>query len=320
MKALVTGIAGFAGVHLLRLLRARGYRISGIVQDFALPAATAQALAGVPLYRCEITDAKPLAAIVEKVRPDEIYHLAAISSIPFAREHPGLTFDVNIEGTRNLLRAAVALGRPRFLFVSTVQVYSVPPGGKLFTEKTPLAPASAYAASKAVGEMLVRRAVEESGLRAVVVRPTNMVGPGQSDRFSIGSFTRQVAEMLLHSCDPLLRTGDLSRQRDFLDVRDGVRAMYLAMRKGLPGETYNICSGRARSLREAVNLLRRLSRMQIAVRTDRGRIRTNDPTRIAGSAAKLRRRTGWRPQISFAQSLADALGETLQELAGTDRK
>ena len=320
MKALVTGIAGFAGVHLVRLLRARGYRISGIVQDFALPAATAKALTGVPLYRCEITDAKPLAAIVEKVRPDEIYHLAAISSIPFAREHPGLTFDVNIEGTRNLLRAAAALGRPRFLFVSTVQVYSVPPGGKLLTEKTPLAPASAYAASKAVGEILVRRAVEASGLRAVIVRPTNMVGPGQSDRFSIGSFTRQVAEMLLHSRDPLLRTGDLSRQRDFLDVRDGVRAMVLALRKGFPGEAYNICSGRAHSLREAVDLLRRLSRMQIAVRTDRARIRSNDPTRIAGSAAKLRRRTGWRPEISFAQSLADALGDTLQELAGTDRK
>jgi GDP-4-dehydro-6-deoxy-D-mannose reductase len=316
MKALVTGIAGFAGVHLVRLLRSRGYRITGIVQDFALPAATAQALAGVPLYRCEITDSKPLAAIVEKIRPDEIYHLAAISSIPFAREHPGLTFDVNIEGTRNLLRAAAALSRPRFLFVSTVQVYSVPPGGKLLTEKTPLAPASAYAASKAVGEILVRRAVEESGLRAVIVRPTNMVGPGQSDRFSIGSFTRQVAEMLLHSRDPVLHTGELSRQRDFLDVRDGVRAMYLAMRKGLPGETYNICSGRARSLREAVNLLRRLSRMQIAVRTDRARIRSNDPARIAGSSAKLRRRTGWRPQISFAQSLADALGDILQELAG----
>jgi len=320
MKALVTGIAGFAGVHLVRLLRARGYRLSGIVQDFALPAATAQALEGVPLYRCEITDAKPLAAIVEKTRPDEIYHLAAISSVPFAREHPGLTFDVNIEGTRNLLRAAAALGHPRFLFVSTAQVYRLPKGGELLTEKTPLAPANAYAASKAVGEMLVRRAVEESGLRAVIVRPTNMVGPGQSDQFAIGTFTRQVAEILLHSRDPVLRTGDLSRLRDFLDVRDGVRAMVLALRKGFPGETYNICSGRARSLREAVNLLRRLSRMQIAVRTERARIRTNDPARIAGSAAKLRRRTGWQPRISFAQSLADALGDTLQELAGTSRK
>jgi GDP-4-dehydro-6-deoxy-D-mannose reductase len=168
--------------------------------------------------------------------------------------------------------------------------------------------------------MLVRRAVEESGLRAVIVRPANMIGPGQSDSFSIGSFTRQVVEIMLHSRDAVLRTGDLSRQRDFLDVRDGVRAMYLALRKGFPGETYNICSGRARSLREAVNLLRRLSRMKITVRTDRARIRSNDPARIAGSAAKLRRRTGWRPQISFAQSLADALGETLQEMAGTSRK
>jgi GDP-4-dehydro-6-deoxy-D-mannose reductase len=219
-----------------------------------------------------------------------------------------------------LLRAAAALGRPRFLFVSTAQVYRLPKGGELLTEKTPLAPANAYAASKAVGEMLVRRAVEESGLRAVIVRPTNMIGPGQSDQFAIGTFTWQVAEILLHSRDPVLRTGDLSRLRDFLDVRDGVRAMVLAMRKGSPGETYNICSGRARSLREAVNLLRRLSRMQIAVRTDRARIRTNDPERIAGSAAKLRRRTGWQPQISFAQSLADALGDTLQELAGTSRK
>jgi GDP-4-dehydro-6-deoxy-D-mannose reductase len=320
MKALVTGIAGFAGVHLVRHLRARGYRICGIVQDFALPEATAQALEGVPLYRCEITDAKHLAAIVRATHPDDIYHLAAISSVPFARENPNLTFDVNIEGTRNLLRAAVALGRPRFLFVSTAQVYLLPPSGKLLTEKTPLAPGNQYAASKAAAELLVRRAVKENGLRAVVVRPTNMIGPGQSATFAIGSFTRQVAEIMLRGREPMLRTGDLSRQRDFLDVRDGVRAMHMALRKGLPGETYNISSGRARSLREGVDILRRISRMKISVRTDRARIRTNDPARIVGSAAKLRRRTGWRPQISFAQSLADALGDTLQELTGTTRK
>ncbi len=319
MKALVTGIAGFAGVHLARLLRARGYRLCGIVQDFALPAATAQALEGVPLYRCEITEAKQLAAILEQTRPDEIYHLAAISSVPFAREHPELTFDVNIEGTRNLLRAATAMGRPRFLFVSTIQVYRLPPSGKLLTEKTALAPGSAYAASKAAAEMLVRRAVEECGLRAVIVRPANMIGPGQSDSFAIGSFTRQVAEMVLHSREPVLRTGDLSRQRDFLDVRDGVRGMHLALRKGLPGETYNLCSGRARSVGHALAILRRLSRIKISVRTDRAKMRSNDPARIAGSAAKLRRRTGWRPQIPLAQTLADALGAAVQELSGTKR-
>ncbi len=317
MNALITGIAGFAGTHLVRHLRARGYRLCGIVQDFALSAATAQALEGVPLYRCEITDAKRLAAIVQKTRPDEIYHLAAISSVPFAREHPGVTFDVNIEGTRNLLLAAVALRRVRFLFVSTVQVYALPPGGKRLTEKTPLAPANAYAASKAVGEILVRRAAEESGLRAVIVRPTNMLGPGQASKFAIGNFTRQVAEIVLRSREPVLRTGDLTRQRDFLDVRDGVLAMHLALRKGLQGETYNICSGRARSLREAVNILRRLSGMKISVRTDPAQLRTNDPARIAGSAAKLRRRTGWRPQVPFARSLADALADAVQELSGT---
>ncbi|MCL5286659.1 MAG: GDP-mannose 4,6-dehydratase [Acidobacteria bacterium] len=319
MKALITGIAGFAGVHLARHLRARGYRLCGIVQDFALSAATAQALEGVPLYRCEITDATRLAAIVQKTRPDEIYHLAAISSVPFAREHPGITFDVNIEGTRNLLHAAAALRRVRFLFVSTVQVYALPAGGKLLTEKTLLAPANAYAASKAVGEMLVRRAVQESGLRAVIVRPTNMLGPGQASKFAIGNFTRQVAEMVLRSREPVLRTGDLTRQRDFLDVRDGVRAMHLALRKGLPGETYNICSGRARSLREAVDILRRLSGMKISVRTDPAQLRTNDPARIAGSAAKLRRRTGWRPEVPFARSLADALADAVQELSGTSQ-
>lgn len=316
MKALVTGIAGFVGGHLASHLRARGYRICGIVQEFALPAATAQALEGVPLYRCEITDAEQLAAIVRATRPDEIYHLAAISSVPFARENPELTFDVNIEGTRNLLRAAAALRRPRFLFASTAQVYRLAPNGGLFTEKTPLAPVNLYAASKAAAELLVRRAAEESGLRAVIVRPSNMAGPGQSATFAIGSFTRQVAEMVLHNREPVLRTGDLSRQRDLLDVRDGVRAMHLALRKGFPGETYNICSGRARALREAVNILRRLSGMKISVRTDRARIRANDPARIAGSAAKLRRVTGWRSQIPFAQTLADALAAAVQELSG----
>ncbi|HEV8384898.1 MAG TPA: GDP-mannose 4,6-dehydratase, partial [Candidatus Acidoferrales bacterium] len=158
MKALITGIAGFVGVHLANHLRSRGYQVCGLVQNFALSARVARALEGVPLYRCEITDAARLAAIVKKTRPDEIYHLAAISAVPFSREHPELTFDVNIEGTRNLLRAASALKRPRFLFVSTAQVYRIPQNGRPFTENSPLAPANPYAASKAAAELLVQRA------------------------------------------------------------------------------------------------------------------------------------------------------------------
>ncbi len=320
MKALVTGIAGFVGVHLANYLRARGYQVCGIVQDFALSAASARALEGLPLYRCDITDAALLAAIIKKTHPDEIYHLAAISEVPFAREHPEITFDVNIEGTRNLLRAAAAFGRPRFLFASSAQVYRMPPNGKPFSEKTPLAPANPYAASKAAAELLVHRAAEQDGLRAVIVRPTNMAGPGQGTKFAIGNFTRQTAEIVLHSRDPVLRTGDLTRQRDFLDIRDGVRAMHLALRKGIPGEAYNICSGRARSLAEAVNILRRLSGMKISVRTDPGQLRSNDPARISGSAAKLRRQTGWRTLIPFRQTLADALAAAVHELSGTVRR
>lgn len=320
MKALVTGIAGFAGVHLVKHLRARGYKLCGIVQDFALSAATAQALEGVPLYRCEITDAAELAAIVAQTRPDEIYHLAAISSVPFAREHAELTFDVNIEGTRNLLRAAAAIGRPRFLLVSTAQVYRIPPNGRPFTEKTPLAPANPYAASKAAAELLVRRAAEENGLRAVIVRPTNMTGPGQGAKFALGNFTRQTAEIVLRMREPVLRTGDLTKQRDFLDIRDGVRAMHLALRKGAPGEAYNICSGRARALGETVSILCKLSGMKISVRTDRAQLRAQDPARVTGSAAKLRRLTGWRPEIPFRQTLADSLAAAVHELAGTKNR
>ncbi len=320
MKALITGVAGFVGAHLACYLRARGYRVCGIVQDFALSAATAQALEGVPLYRCDIRDAAQLAAIVTKTRPGEIYHLAAISSVPFAREHPDLTFDVNIEGTRNLLRAAAALRRPRFLFASTAQVYRQPADGRACTEKTPLAPTSVYAASKAAAELLVRRAAEESGLRAVIVRASNMAGPGQPTAFAIGGFTRQIAEIVLRSREPVLRIGDLSRQRDFLDVRDGVRAMHLALARGRPGETYNICSGRARPVGDALAILRRLSRMKISVRTDRTKFRANDPARVAGSAAMLRRHTGWKTQIPFSQTLADALSAAVQELSGTARR
>ncbi len=317
MKALVTGIAGFVGVHLVNHLRAHRYEVCGLVQDFALSASVARALEGVPLYRCEITDAARLAAIVKKTRPDEIYHLAAISAVPYSREHPDLTFDVNIEGTRNVLRAAAALGHPRFLFISTAQVYRIPSNGKPFTESSPLAPANPYAASKAVAELLVQRAAEDTGLRAVIVRPTNMTGPGQSTSFALGNFTRQTAEIVLRLREPELRTGDLTKQRDFLDIRDGVRAMHLALRKGTPGEAYNICSGRARSLREAVDILRRLSRVKISVRTDPAQLRSHDPARVTGSAAKLRRQTGWRAEIPFRQTMADALAAAVHELAGT---
>jgi GDP-4-dehydro-6-deoxy-D-mannose reductase len=315
-RALITGCTGFVGQHLANCLRGRGYELHGVVQELDLPVSVARALAGVPLYLCDILRPRELAAILEKVRPEEIYHLAAITSVPFSLRHPEETFEANIEGTRNVLAAACALRRPpRLLFASTAQVYQFPQDGRAFTETSPLAPATPYALSKAAAELLVLRAVGQRGLRAVIVRPANLAGPGQAAEFALGNFVRQTAEIALERRKPLLETGDLTRERDFTDVRDAVRGMHMALAHGRPGEIYNICSGRTRPLGEAVNILVGLAERNIKVRTNPAQLRSNDPLRIQGSAAKLQRAAGWRPEIPFEQTMRDALERAKNEVA-----
>lgn len=277
MRALVTGPAGFVGTHLRAELGE----------------------AFVP-YEGDVLDSE---ALREAVRgADAVVHLAAQSSVAASWEDAMASWRVNVDGTVGVL-AAVATERPeaRVLFTSTCEVYGNAP--RIPTpEDERIAPVSPYAAGKAAAEL----ACLFSGLDVVVARATNHEGPGRDDRFAIGSWTRQIARLEAEGGGTLL-VGDLSAERDILDVRDVSRAYRLLLDPAVPAGTYNVASGRTVKMAEIVDLLVDLARVPVSVERDESRVRPADIPRLSGDPSKLRTATGWKPEIPLEQTLADTL-------------
>jgi len=277
MKALVTGPAGFVGSHLRAELG-----------DAFAP------------YEGDVLDAD---ALREAVRgADAVVHLAAQSSVAASWEDALASWRVNVDGTVCVLEA-VRAARPeaRVLFASTCEVY-----GNASRIPTPederVGPVSPYAASKVAAEL----ACLFSGLDVVVARATTSEGPGRDDRFAVGSWTRQIARLEAEGGDTL-RVGDLSAERDIVDVRDVCRAYGLMLDPSVPAGTYNVASGKTVTMADVVELLVGLARVPVRIERHEARVRPADIPRLSGDSSKLRAATGWEPEIPLEQTLADTL-------------
>ena len=276
-RVLVTGADGFVGRHL----RAE------IGEAFAA-------------YEGDVLDEGALAAAV--CGAEAVVHLAAESSVGASWEDPFRAWRVNVNGTVNVL-AAVRAERPeaRVLLASTCEVYGN--AARIPTpEDEPARPVSPYAASKAAAEL----ACSVSGVDVVVARAANHEGPGRDQRFAVGSWTRQLARLEAEGGGTLL-VGDLSAERDILDVRDVCRAYRLLLDPGGPAGTYNVASGDAVTMARVVELLVGLAQVPVEVERDESRVRPAEIPRLAGDPSRLRAATGWRPEIPLEQTLADAL-------------
>jgi len=251
-------------------------------------------------YEADVLDVHALRKAVRGA--DAVVHLAAQSSVGASWQDAMESWRVNVDGTVAVLEA-VRAERPtaRLLFASTCEVY-----GNASRIPTPederIAPISPYAASKAAAEL----ACLFSGLDVVVARATNHEGPGRDDRFAVGSWTRQIARLEAEGGGTLL-VGDLSAERDILDVRDVCRAYRLLLDPSVPAGTYNVASGQTVRMQEIVHLLVGLARVPVRVDRDESRVRPADIPRLAGDASKLRAATGWEPEIPLEQTLADTL-------------
>jgi GDP-4-dehydro-6-deoxy-D-mannose reductase len=275
-RVLVTGAAGFVGGHLR--------------------AALGEAF--VP-FEGDVLDVEALAAAVREV--DAVVHLAAESSVAVSWEDGFRSWRVNVDGTVNVL-AAVRAERPdaRVLFASTGEVYGN--ATRIPTpEDEPVRPVSPYAASKAAAEL----ACSVSGLDVVVTRAANTEGPGRDERFAVGSWTRQLAR--LEADGGTLLVGDLSAERDILDVRDVCKAYRLLLDPSVPAGTYNVSSGETVTMVRVVELLVGLTGVPVEVERDESRVRPAEVRRLAGDPSRLRAATGWRPEIPLEQTLADTL-------------
>lgn len=294
MRALLTGASGFVGGWLSRHLEAQGDEV------LVLP------------DHLDIREGEAVAAEVLAGRPDAIYHLAALSHVGQSWETPGETVAVNVLGTLAVLEAARALDPPpRVLVVSSAEVYGNSSGP--FDEQTTLRPISPYAASKVAAEYLALQANLGRGLPAVLVRPFNHVGPGQSPTFVVSALARRVA-LAEREGGGVVAVGNLEPRRDITDVRDVVRAYRLLVELGEAGQVYNVCSGRSVPIGEVVERLVGLAKCELEVVEDPSLVRPVDVPVLAGDASKLRRLTGWAPEISLEATLAEVLEHWRQEL------
>jgi GDP-4-dehydro-6-deoxy-D-mannose reductase len=248
-------------------------------------------------------------SLVKEIQPDYIFHLAAQSFVPSSFADPWDTLENNILSELNLLEAVRRSAREvRFLVVGSNEEYGAPEPDELpQTEQNPLRPNNPYAVSKVGQDFLGLQYYLAYNLPVVRVRPFNHTGPGQSSRFVVPAFASQIARIEVGLQEPLMRVGNLATSRDFLDVRDIVRAYHLAITQGEAGEVYNLASGRPQSIQALLEALLSYSEMEIRVERDPDRYRPVDVPVVYGSAEKFSRRTGWAPQIPFEQTLRDTL-------------
>ena len=257
-------------------------------------------------FEGDVRSAEEVLAAIRSTVPGAVVHLAAISSVGDSWHRAAETWQVNTVGTVNLVEALVAAASDaRLLLVSTAEVYGradeLPT-----TEAAPVLPLSPYAASKAAAELAAGQVARSAGLDVIVARAFQHEGPGRDERFALGSWTRQIAELELRGGGEL-HVGALSAERDITDVRDVCRAYRLLLDRAVPAGTYNIASGRKVLLSEIVDLLVELATCPVTVELDPARLRPSELEVAWGDASKLAAATGWQPEIPLRQTLADAL-------------
>ncbi|MDO9172730.1 MAG: GDP-mannose 4,6-dehydratase [bacterium] len=313
---LVTGASGFVGRRLARRL-AEAFPDATILGADRRPPDDSDAV--VAHAELDITDRRAVAALVAEHKPALVFHLAAQAHVPTSFAEPVPTWNVNLMGTLHLVEAVRdAVPEARFVHVGSAEAY-----GSEFLRGVPLAedaafaPLNPYAASKAAADLLVRQQAA-AGLRAVVLRPFNHVGPGQRRDFVVSAFCSQIAGIERGLQEPVIMVGNLDARRDFLDVRDVLDAYVAVVARGgdlRPGSAYNLCSGRTVAIRDVLEDLLALSRVAIDVRVDAARLRPVEIPVMAGDAGAARAALSWEPRIPWRQTLADTLAYWRDTLA-----
>lgn len=300
-RILVTGAGSFTARFLLEALAGpdSGNLVTGT--DLA-----ATGPAGIDWVAADLTDREAVRHAVAKASPQQVFHLAGIVSADADR-----CFAVNLEGTRNLLDACARLpSPPAVLVISSAAVYGLSrPDESPVIETTPLRPVSPYGASKAAMEMAALSLHRQGRLPVTVARPFNLVGPGLTPGLAPSDFAAQVRAIRNGGAGQVLRVGNLAPRRDFVDVRDAVRAyMALAAEPGCRGGVYNVGTGRAVTIRALLDGLIAAAGITVRVEPDPARVRAVDVEEQVADLTAIRRALGWEPSVPLADSLRDMVG------------
>lgn len=309
MRVLITGITGFAGSHLAEFLLARDVEVVGAYRWRSRMDNIEHLTSDVHLIECDLRDAISIRTVLQETKPDRIFHLAAQSFVPASWQSPADTLHANAIGQINLFEAMRSCDlNCKIQIACSSEEYGLQLENELpIKETNAFRPLSPYAVSKVTQDLLGWQYFRSYGTQVVRTRAFNHSGPRRGDVFVDSSFAQQVALIEAGKQEPVIRVGNLDAKRDFTDVRDIVRAYWLALEKCEIGEAYNISSGVARSIQEVLDLLLTMTDRQVQVEPDPDRQRPSDIPVLLGDPTKFCSRTGWAPEIPYEQTLRDTL-------------
>ena len=305
MKSLMIGGAGFVGAYLIRHLR---YEKNRDVFVTKMPHETITE-DGIKVDDLNILDKDAICTLLEEVQPDEIFHLAAQSSVAVSWKNPALTVDVNVKGAVNVLDAVrETCPNARALLIGSGEEYGHVKSEEMpIVEENAVRPGNIYAATKVCQNLLGAIYAEAYNMDVMMVRAFNHIGPNQIPQFVVADFCKQVADIEAGRQEPVMKVGNLSARRDFTDVRDVVRAYGMIIEKGTAGETYNVGSGHAIAIQEILDKILAESKAEISVEKDPNKFRPVDVPVIEADTTKLREATGWEPQIPLTQTIKETV-------------
>ena len=302
MKALITGVDGFVGYYLTKHLLEQGDEVYGttILPDYKNEE--------IMVMNMNLLDKKNVEEVIQKVKPEAIYHLAGQSAVGLSWEKPELTMSINVNGTLHLLEAVRKYcHETKVLIIGSSDEYGpVKPEECPIQETRPLNPVSPYGISKMTQEQIGKLYAKSYGMNIIMVRAFNHIGPRQGKNFVVADFASRIAE-IEKGATPIIKVGNLEAYRDFTDVRDIVRGYRLLITKGYSGEIYNIGSGKPIKIREILDILIELSDVSIEVEVDSERLRPIDVPLVQCDNSKIKSHTSWKIVNDIQQTLKDTL-------------
>jgi GDP-4-dehydro-6-deoxy-D-mannose reductase len=305
LKIFITGATGFVGRHLINFLKSPAYKIYGT----SFPEKPDPDDEKKNIVYLDIRSEEEISEAVKNAQPDWVFHLAALSNVRVSWEKTKETLETNLMGTFYLFEAVkIFAPESRVLFISSSDIYgSLSPVKKALREEDAFHVMSPYAFTKVSGEILSKFYAQVEEMNVIIARSFPHTGPGQSSDFVCSDWACQIARIEKGLAEPTIKVGDIGVKRDFSDVRDVVRAYALLARKGSRGEVYNVCSGKAVSLKEVLDILLSYSRKKIEVSVDPLKLRKVDIPMLLGDNEKIKREISWEPEIPLEKTLLDLL-------------
>lgn len=310
-RCIITGVSGFVGKNYLGYLNENAFKSEILGIDVKTPEIKNEDYEHLKINfeKADLKDKDRLCKLIYNFRPDFIIHLASYSSVSGSWKNPNTSFLNNVNIFLNLIESVRMIGNKcRILSVGSSEEYGFVKIEDLpLKESNQLNPSSPFGVARVTQELLSRIYTDVYGLDIVITRSFNHIGPGQNENFAVASFAKQLVDARKNQLNEFVSAGDVTIVRDFIDVRDVVRAYHKLLLNGKKGEVYNVCSGYGVSLKNIIQMICEILEISIPIRNDLKLKRPKDNPVIIGSNEKIKKETDWTTEFSLERSLQDVV-------------